>query len=547
AGMVILALRRLRLEVVLARGRLLAIAAGVTGFVLLPLVIATTHLVGSVANRDHSEGKAPKRLVLVVLDGLPTQHIHTYNPEAPRTELDDVLDDGLVFQRMYTARTFTYGFFGTLYSGHELPMYFETTSPANVHPSERFKNANFLVRTFRPPWVTAQPKKTGRETLLGRLQQHGVTARWACFHRGGIPETCSAHTSDYGGLRSYFLTENYTWIPGLLNLNYHVATYHPGTIEAGGVGPAIYQWLNRGHHQESKNVFVDTLLPQIKSLGQSGPSFLVYHISWKQGAIANVYANDNRPATAQGIPGAQRADIYQQLRENEYRYDKNLEWFVQREHDTVREKIKDVGKNLAEFMRQLRADAETRDVTICLMADHGSIYQKGRIWYGFHPNEEVVRVPFALLNSDERGEDTRLFSTVDVTASILDFFNVPKSAQHRGQSIWDKASSRSYVATVTSKADKHKEWFMVLTKDGVRYRSNLHPEGPGTTEVLKVDGYNETVQSTTRGAPDEVRRDFESSLADFGISYAKIHPRFRSTKSANIAERPTNPPEQRKR
>jgi len=91
-----------------------------------------------------------KHLVLVVLDGLPTQYLHTYNSDAEPTTMDKVLKESLVFKNFYTSFPKNYRYFGTLYN----------SSPVIKRPHHK-GNKSFVM------------SKKG-DNLLSMLQSNGV-------------------------------------------------------------------------------------------------------------------------------------------------------------------------------------------------------------------------------------------------------------------------------------------------------------------------------------------------------------------------------------
>ena len=59
----------------------------------------------------------PRHAVMVLVDGLPSQLLARYAPDAAPTELDKVADRGCVVARAYTSRTYTSGYFSVFYTG----------------------------------------------------------------------------------------------------------------------------------------------------------------------------------------------------------------------------------------------------------------------------------------------------------------------------------------------------------------------------------------------------------------------------------------------
>jgi Sulfatase len=471
------------------------------GLALLAVAIVGLPLV-QLIQPERGIAKAPgseKNLVLMILDGMPTQYLNSYRPAAPVGPLDRLAAEGLLFTQTRTSAAWTYAYFGTLYGG-----------------STR---------------VVAAPRdnKPAVDSLIARLQRGGVAARWISNHRNGIPEGSAAHTNDYRGLRSYLLTENTAWIPRLLNLEYHLAIANPGIAQnfRGAFGRAVFDWLN-GKYEKKRSLLTGLLLPQLREQeANGGRSFTLFHMYW--GGIG--------PAVQQArakLPNAQENEdlnglpdnAIQTIRDNDYRYGPELEPLARQYTRNSKLIMADLGAYLTEFMAALAADTSLKDTVVMVTADHGGMYAKGRFWYGFHPNEEVVRVPLMVFNAGRTGRDDRPVNTLDLNASILGFFGLARNGDS-GQSIFDTGPNRDNATTLTLKSDRNKEWILVIVQAGVKYQVNLHPEGRGETVTLRLDGYQETPIAEVIGPPDGMADTIAAAIRDYGIDSKDIHPAFR--------------------
>ena len=463
----------------------------------LPVSLGYHHLSRGLRGTTAEDGG--RHLVLLVLDGMPAQYLSAYDPGAVPTPMDRVVEDALVFRQMRTSAPFTYGFFGTLYSGRSELVFGGAAGPHGPGGN-----------------------------LISRLQRSGVVARWMAYHRNGIPEASAGRISAYRGLRSYFLTHNYAWIPEVLGLDYHLTIAGRAIAQnlTNRAVVALFEALNTDVRVE--NAFVDILVPQLRmQRRRAGRTFTLFHIAWGAVGSADVFSKNELPVAwedetaGDGKPGALRA-----IRVNDYRYGEEYEVVARRRRGKTLVTMGVLGRHLQAFQEALAADEAIRDTTVIVTSDHGRMFRKGRFWYGYHPNEEVVRVPLIVLNGGAAGIDDRYFATPDLAESVLAFFDVPAGLDPRALSIFDSRTHRS-VASATLRSDKNKEWFLVLIRDGRKYQVNIHPEGDGKTRILDVDRFDETLIEETVGLPADIVGLFTAELERFGLRRDEIHPALR--------------------
>lgn len=466
---------------------LVLFAAAVVGL-FLPQVIQPERATGS-----------GRHLVLMVLDGMPTQYLHSYEPAAPIGPLDQLASEGLLLTQARTSAAWTYAYFGALYSGS--------------------------TRVVEAP----RDEKPAVETLLARLQRGGVAARWIAYHRNGIPEGSAASINDYRGLRSYVLTENTAWVPRLLNLDYHMAIASPAIAQnlRGAWGRAVFNWLTGGD-QKYRGILTELLLPQMREQrANAGDSFTLFHTGWSglgdpaEEARAQLPVAQEIEGLADVAPGAT-----EKIRANGYRYGPEFEPLAEKIRRGNSFEMIDAGVHLADFLSALAADELLRDTVVIVTADHGSMYTKGRFWYGYHPSEEVIRVPLLIFNAGRTGQDDRLVSTLDINASVLGFFGLSRDSDS-GQSVFDADLARDSTTTLTMRSDRNKEWFLVISEAKRKYQVNLHPEGRGETVVLRLDGYDETPIAETIGPPEGKAALIAETLRNYSIDPEAIHPALR--------------------
>lgn len=471
----------------------------ISGFALIMLV-ASSVVTGSISRSYSADLPGDhKQFVLIVLDGMPAKYMAAYNDSARRTSLDLHLQRAKVFTGVHTSAAWTNGFFGTLYSGTERVIH-------------------------------AGPSVADGRGLVSRLQRSRIGVRWLSYHRNGFPDGSAARSIQYAGLRSYLLTGRFAWIPEALGLDYHIALAGPFMEQ--NLTSAAARWVYRhlmGGEAPSGNALTEILLPQLRNLrGRQAQSLALFHIEWSAvGPLERIDYIDGKPvdtlaSAQQRFESKDGDELIRRIRDAEYRYGPKLDSVARSKRRSAAVHMNATARHLADFFQALAADPNLRDTAVIVSSDHGNIFAKGRFWYGYHPNVEVLRVPFILFNAGVAGRDDRLFATPDLHRTILDYFGVAPDLAALGRSVFGK-HGHDAVVSLTMKSDRHKEWFLVVTKPSRRYRVNLHPKGDGLTTVLDRNGYDSTVQERTSGPPPEIRATLPGWIARYGIEPADIH------------------------
>jgi hypothetical protein len=232
----------------------------------------------------------------------------------------------------------------------------------------------------------------------------------------------------------------------------------------------------------------------------------------------------------QELLGEKTNKLKSYARGHDYHYSRIYEAIVRRVREANLERIDTLGKKYREFLEQVRKDPLLKDSTIILTADHGSIYGKGKYFYAYHPNQEVVQVLCAVTGPHvEPKLDDRLFSTPDLTASVLDYFGLISAVKGQLHSIFAAGSAREYTATLTLKSDKWKEWWLVLAKSDRKQWINIHPEGTGEVVSYPMATYDESppkadTRPSSSNGPVENAEVIGATLREFGVAPEAIHP-----------------------
>ena len=112
----------------------------------------------------------------------------------------------------------------------------------------------------------------------------------------------------------------------------------------------------------------------------------------------------------------------------------------------------------------LQANRWAGDTLIILTADHGKIFKNNKVWYGFHNDEEVARVPLVVFNSTLPERTAGLGETIDITQTLLEHFGVGQKLDPNAFSLFaDRPKNRA--ATLTEYSTVRREQFLNFYKD----------------------------------------------------------------------------------
>lgn len=450
----------------------------------------------------------PRHAVLVILDGWPAQYLRAFNPAARAKPADELFRKALVFSNARTNSAWTNAFFGTLYKGSLSRTY------TRLGLGER------LLGKFGGE----------SENLLGLLQGRGVKTRVITFHRNGLPEGSSSTVSNYRGFRSVFVTLEHAPALDALGLEYNLII--PGASADsvwGDQRKRFVRGLFGAKNRNYENVLTEVLLPEMHRIRRGGrQTFTVFHTGWNLGSVRLPAAWD------EAVPKGNEGAVAQEARARDYRYDAENEWYAERmrhKRDLVSETV---GLKIQRFIEAMEADGLSENTLLIFTADHGSIYADGRVWYGFHPNEEVLRVPFVVFGAGRTGDDGRLLETIDIVQTFIDYFGGKVRLHPRARSIFE-TTPKPLTTSVTLRSDINREWFVALYKGDKKYLFNLHPEGDRQSLLQTVERFE--VKTLAQGS--EVIRSIAGQLAevlaDYRIADDEIHPDFRRAALKGLA------------
>lgn len=442
-----------------------------------------------------------RHVVLLVLDGWPAQYMRAFNPAASPKTVDGLFDRALVFPNVRTSGAWTNAYFGTLYKGS---------------PEFTFARIGLGKR------LLGQVSGTD-DNLLSVLQRLGVRTRVMTYHRNGMPEGSASVVSGYRGLRSVFLTFEHTPALDALGLDYNLVIPGGGARSIwGDQRKAFVRKLLGARNPSYGNILTELLVPQMRKMqGSTRRSFMVFHTGWKLGGISLPAAWDN------GVPTGDGGRIVADARAQDHRYQPADEWYAERMRRQQDATTEQVGRKISAFIEAL-AEAGLLDETLLIFtADHGSMFARSRMWYGFHAEEEVLRVPFVMFGAGRSGIEERPFETMDIVQTLIDYFGGTSQLHPRARSMLS-AGAKPFTSSVTLRSDRNREWLVAIYKGDRKYLLNFHPDGDGQVLELTVDGFGTSMVRKGYELPNDLIPELKAVLADFGFDERQIHPNFRT-------------------
>jgi hypothetical protein len=455
------------------RGRIRTLSAAA-------FVVATCWFAGSITYRHavmlERSARPPedekRHVVLIVIDGMPPRLLHSCDERSLETSFDRLAREGTFFKNAFTERAFTLGYFGLLWGGTD---------------AESTPNAT-------------------------RISDSGIGMEWISFHQNGFPETNLV--PGYRGLRSSLLTEQQTWLPRLLGLDYNVALAWPLTKREPARLQSLVEITSPAFDEDT--LWHDFVPDEVRRIRSSWDrSMLVVHTS-----LTAV------PTQAGGAGKADEERIrvlteYAQKHNFEYRSD--MEDAARLYAEEYRDRIDRYGDWVARLWHWMESEGFASDTLVIVTADHGSALTGGKLWYGSHVEQEVFRVPMLLLGMP-RGISDRRVCTRDVIATVGAIVGV-KLNSGSGRNIMDSSiPDRDFVGTQTcpnSSGPKEVPARLAVTggKSGCWLQLDANRKTILDFCCYDVDGFRQT---NARSDPAELPR-FRSAFAEyFGIDVDRL-------------------------
>ena len=459
--------------------------------------------------------KMPRHVVLIVLDGWPSQYMKAFNPQARAKTVDGSIAQGLIFRNVRTNCVWTTCYFGTLYAGS---------------PYFAFSHQRWQIRSRI--WNQAFDTK---ENLIAVLQRNGVKIRMFHAYRMGLPEGSAASVSNYKGFRSIFLSSLYTPFLDTLRLQYSMQFTGPSqeTLDEDMRRHILNKLLPSAPRlSDYTNILTELLMPEMQQMmNTSQQSLIIFHTGWSLGSRTLPKAFDGNSSKGEDL-------VTKKARLRDYRYGLEDEWYAERlrlEYDLSTEAVEE---KIGRFIGKLEEEGMLKHTVLIFTADHGSMSAKGKLWYGFHPDEEVMRVPVVVFGGGRSGVDERNFETIDITQTLLAHFGISKTFHPRARSLFENGK-KSFTASLTLRSDVNNEWFLALYKGDRKYLFNIHPDGDGQGIEQTIGRFDTVTVSEGYEVILEVLPEFVQTLSEFGlveIPDKNIHPNYSKARLQELAK-----------
>ena len=428
----------------------------------------------------YSNEKTEKHFILVVLDRCPSQCFSIFSPLAGARDHDSVYRAGRVYVNVRTSLPNTHGYFGALYRG------------------------------------TTKKGGGSRGDLLTLLQAEGVRTRVLADHRNALPEGSSLRLSSYKGLRSSLLKSFMSPLLNILNLDYNFiyrASYTGRMDKLLSLLPEALASSLRV--REPTNRLETLLIPEVENIRKvARKSFLVFHTDWQTG--------ESLPMDTDSHSSLQKA-VRRKILYRDSRYTAQESWYAEliaAQFDIVADHLL---CRMSEFLSEMSSRGLLANTIVLFTSDHGTIARDGRIGYGKHSQEEVLRVATVAYGDIELGIDQRCLSTPDISQTILDYFAVEERLDPEACSLLSDRE-KPFIASFIDRCDIYKELFLVIYKQKMKYLFNLHPLGNGECIIKRFKNpfLLETVatgQTVLTGAATELLQ----AMSDFDIKHASTN------------------------
>ncbi|MFC1806912.1 sulfatase-like hydrolase/transferase [Candidatus Omnitrophota bacterium] len=421
---------------------------------LLSKIVLSLITINNTSGSTPQSSLIKRGVIVIVVDQLGAKYLKIFNKEAETSTpyLDNLSRESVVFRNFHTNAVHTLNSFGCLYSG-----------------------------TY--DYEQSDPKVN----LISVLQKNGINTKIISGYRTSMPDLTN---QIYRGLRGYFLTEHFTFLPRLLGLDYQITRKPRKTV---------FKMINSVFPY--KHPF-GILKEEVEYLVSNKRNFFI---------LLHVNVGDRKYSSADTTPlwedlDTDKVDTHKtekRIRKNSYRYTEKDEWWVNEKKSLYLDNIGHIDKSIESFIDFLKQNNIYKDVSIIITADHGSSYEDGKIWYGYHINEAVTWVPLIIKNGKTRGADERMCETVDIPSTILDIFDIKEKLSGRGIPLTTKQRHKKYTVSISSGKIKN--------RPGSKFYSYLAVYDKNKKHVFTVDANNNEIKYLksymvdARGNSDEMQ------------------------------------------
>ena len=439
-------------------------------FFLVSLFFFMYHLITTSVFKENNYDKNRKNIVVLQLDGYSADLLYDYNASAVNKYSFIEKLDATVYKNFRTIYPHTAHFFKFFYSGKSKVKNFDQALQ---------KNKIDLSKSFE-------------SNMLNEIQKNDFNFRYITYHRSAIPEGTDFGIKNYRGLRSYYLTERTSFIPNLINLDYHLLNSTSKSI-AKKLKYKISKYIQKKTVNKKKvNDLNNLLLPEIeKLLSERRNFFLLYHQRWDQVKNSNDFINYYDPDET--IPRNNKCHGFnKEMKKKDMTYgeqfEKNCEPYInklkQRGSDLLIE-------NLNNFFERNKKFAIKNNIEFIIISDHGYMTTKRKMSYGFHFDEYAIKTPLIVLDGGKKTINENFF-TLDLTGYILRNFGINSKKLYKySNPLKHSVQNKFYTFSIVRKGKFFKRWYLSYYDKNFKYTLNLHPQGNAEFLVFELNNFDE--------------------------------------------------------
>jgi hypothetical protein len=464
------------------RSRIIKISRRLMFFFLVAFMLLT--LFRHIQKRFFYPHNKGTNVVMIVIDGVATKLLPLYNKSIKMEDFEEIAKESMLYMNSYTNFTYTYGYFKVIYSGRK-----------DGYAKEK--------------------------NLFSVLQQAGINTRWLACHTNGIPD--AIHIVSYNGLRSSYLHRNMSWVPYCFGIDYNVLYFlsvNRFTLEALSQRQVVFRNLINKivGGEQIRHPFETYLVDEIKKLrSEPRPYFLIFYTN-QYGFAAK--KNNNEIRKLWESINDKKDEVESKIRSNDLVYEEEDSWFARASKETYESKMRDAMKSLRKFFSIYKKEKWDKDTIIIVTSDHGRIFSKGKIWYIYHNDEEVTKIPLLIHDGKNQSIDNRLGETIDIAQTILEIFNIKERFSDKALSLIGD-DNKKIITSLTHNSSKREEKLLNIYKHekGHIYKYTFNIQDRNFAKKELVEGYDGVVIDEGNSVLDAIGDELKDVLSDYGIEY----------------------------
>ena len=250
----------------------------------------------------------------------------------------------------------------------------------------------------------------------------------------------------------------------------------------------------KGMFEKLSNNFEETFLwekyiiDELKyAQSKSNKSFIYFHVSFSECIVQSQQEAEE-----------DMASFHKRITQSDYIYTNSDANLVKKIRQRYVKRLLYFSKRMQNLLRILKIEGLEK-TKIILTADHGTMLGKNKIYYGYHPNEEVTRVPFLLFNFDDFLIKNNCYDTLDIHYSLKALFNIfsdkETDTQKEINDLFSSAKSLNlnkivYVSTTCSNRRKEK-FFIAYQSNKTKIIYNIYDINNITKSTCQISTFTE--------------------------------------------------------